>query len=800
MNSCLEYQQLLLEHLYGLLEEDERQALESHLAGCAACQSAYARACRLQHWLRLAACWPFEDVRFEPPAPAELTEPRSPQSLSRRPDWVRERLPLWVLATSLLLALGLVVWLSGMLGDIPSHWAPRDLARAERQDDAARRLASEGASAVGDRSAIATRGESLQRESPLLPSREKQRQELTRCEPESPKRDSGEALRRSASPSAAAAAASGQGTGFASPTAPADAVAPGRRQTPLLQERLQSDRAASESQADTGWANRPAEATKLERVAARSATDESTTPLPELFFAVLVVANPTDSSVAEVEIRDLPLNTLAQGRALEQRLARANTGNDPVMLVSPVPARNTVPAGQPQVTQSLVPAQPGGVPPNAAQNFAANNWQQALSNRVPLESLGRLQRWTVRLPKEASHAAPVAEIEVPVDSGNLSAWVDRVRIPVRLAPYLAAIAWQQRSRPEELLLQVIPVDSQQLQPTDLITGLNATLVDEDGRPLGNRLALTWRRYAIPPIAGRPTNASSLVVYETRFRLPSAAANAFWLHLSDDRGLLTPMQLRCRANRGLNKPGGGQGKAPDRRLSAPLASAPRSPSGLDISSPLQQCGNDGKPGCRADPVPGSDADLELDAMLSLAESLACCDPAQAVALARARRHCSPAQTSFTERLRDYARRQCSEAARPAFTGRPAVGELALIPETVSRTAHDQVGQLVAQWVNPPQRRERWLGILTLAGGIVLAGLSTACGIFGTICGSRRHLCWWRRLLMALLVLTTVWLAWSAAQANSGYIRPRTHTIHPAGLSHTTLAGRELRSAATPATTH
>lgn len=784
MNSCPEYQQLLLDHLYGLLQEDQRQELESHLAGCAACQSAYARACRQQHWLRLAACWPFDDVRFEPPAPAELTRPRPLQSLSRRHDWLREQLPLWVLATSLLLALGLAVWLSGWVADIPSHWALHQPATAELQRATAERLAPQTVGAVEpDQATTATHQKVRQIELQNLPSQEKQRQELALCEPESPKRDSGEGLRRGASQSA-------------SSTAPGVEVALGRPQTP--QEALASDRVSTESQADSGWAKRPAEASKLERGATGLATDESTAPLAELFFAVRVVASPTDSSVAQVEICDLPLNALAQGQASEQRPARADTGKDSLVLVAPVSARNMVPAGQPPAAPSLVPAQSDGTRANPAGNFAANNWQQALSNRVPLESLGRLQRWTVRLPKEASHASPAAGIEVPVDSGNLSAWVERVRVPVRPSPYLAAIAWQQRSRPEELLLQVIPVDSQQFQPTDLITGVSATLADEDGRPLGNRLAMTWRRYVIQP--GRATGASSLVVYETRFRLPSEAANGFWLHLSDDRGLLTPMQLRCKANRSPGKPVGGQGKAPDHQVRAPLASGPESRSGSDNSSPLQQCGNHGKPGCQADPVPGTDADQEFEAILSLAESLACCDPAQAVALARARRQCGPAETSLAGRLRDYARRQCGEPARPAFTGRIAVVELALVPETVSRTAHDQVSQLVVQWVNPPQRRERWLGILTLAGGIGLAGLSTACGIFGTICGSRRHLCWWRRLLMALVALTTVWLAWSAAQASTRHLRHQPHTIQPAGFSHTTLAGREIRSACTPATTH
>src|SRR3989442_1349631 len=44
MNSCEPFQHQLLDHLYGLLDEAERQPLVDHLAACQGCQDALAQA------------------------------------------------------------------------------------------------------------------------------------------------------------------------------------------------------------------------------------------------------------------------------------------------------------------------------------------------------------------------------------------------------------------------------------------------------------------------------------------------------------------------------------------------------------------------------------------------------------------------------------------------------------------------------------------------------------------------------------------------------------------------------------
>ena len=55
MHSCESCQAQLLEYLYDLLESADRQALESHLAGCATCQAALTKARSQQSLLAAAA-------------------------------------------------------------------------------------------------------------------------------------------------------------------------------------------------------------------------------------------------------------------------------------------------------------------------------------------------------------------------------------------------------------------------------------------------------------------------------------------------------------------------------------------------------------------------------------------------------------------------------------------------------------------------------------------------------------------------------------------------------------------------
>ncbi|HZT80087.1 MAG TPA: hypothetical protein VFA26_07695, partial [Gemmataceae bacterium] len=101
MHDCNHYQALLLEHLYGLVEGAESQALMDHVAACPACQAALDVARRHQRLLAAAAKQAFPAVRFEAPAdePAPATLPLAAPSRARR--WAR-----WAVAAALLLAAG----------------------------------------------------------------------------------------------------------------------------------------------------------------------------------------------------------------------------------------------------------------------------------------------------------------------------------------------------------------------------------------------------------------------------------------------------------------------------------------------------------------------------------------------------------------------------------------------------------------------------------------------------------------------------------------------------------------------
>src|SRR2546423_329114 len=110
MDRCATCQARLLEHLYGLLDGDDRPAFEAHLAACPACQAALDTARRQQALLARAARAEFPGGRFAPPAdapaPAVLTLPPRP---APAPAPARRRARRWAAAAAVLLAAGLGV-------------------------------------------------------------------------------------------------------------------------------------------------------------------------------------------------------------------------------------------------------------------------------------------------------------------------------------------------------------------------------------------------------------------------------------------------------------------------------------------------------------------------------------------------------------------------------------------------------------------------------------------------------------------------------------------------------------------
>jgi hypothetical protein len=74
MSRCDECRELILDHLYGLLEGPEAEAVEAHIAACPACAAARDEAARIQGLIGEAAKGSFPAVRFEAPA----ARPRTP--------------------------------------------------------------------------------------------------------------------------------------------------------------------------------------------------------------------------------------------------------------------------------------------------------------------------------------------------------------------------------------------------------------------------------------------------------------------------------------------------------------------------------------------------------------------------------------------------------------------------------------------------------------------------------------------------------------------------------------------------
>ena len=102
MLPCDRYQDRLLDHLYGLIEPTEADALEAHLAGCPGCAIARDQAARWGGLIARAARAEFPHVRFVPPQEAAVpagaaTEPPAPRGTVLR-TWLQ-----WSVAVGLLL-------------------------------------------------------------------------------------------------------------------------------------------------------------------------------------------------------------------------------------------------------------------------------------------------------------------------------------------------------------------------------------------------------------------------------------------------------------------------------------------------------------------------------------------------------------------------------------------------------------------------------------------------------------------------------------------------------------------------
>jgi hypothetical protein len=140
MKTCEAFQAQLLEHLYGLLDEEDRRLLGEHLPSCPACQTALTALDGKRKLLAAAAREEFPGVYFQPPREvARIAEPKaSPKVLAEPwlPRWGR-----WAIAAGVLLTVGLVggwTWkgFADVRHAVDLARADEDRAKKEQQDKA----------------------------------------------------------------------------------------------------------------------------------------------------------------------------------------------------------------------------------------------------------------------------------------------------------------------------------------------------------------------------------------------------------------------------------------------------------------------------------------------------------------------------------------------------------------------------------------------------------------------------------------------------------------------------------------
>jgi hypothetical protein len=113
----------MLEYLYDLLDEPERQAMQAHLAGCALCRAELAKATGQQKLLAAAARMEFPGVRFT--APTEQVQAAAPSVVPMvRPAKKARPWRRWAVAAAILLAL------AGL--SAPGYWMERDYSQASQ--------------------------------------------------------------------------------------------------------------------------------------------------------------------------------------------------------------------------------------------------------------------------------------------------------------------------------------------------------------------------------------------------------------------------------------------------------------------------------------------------------------------------------------------------------------------------------------------------------------------------------------------------------------------------------------------
>jgi hypothetical protein len=408
-------------------------------------------------------------------------------------SWIQEHLPLWLLAACLLLACGLAIWLATST----SHLAPDWAMRSSPPDRSA--LESDSRKSSGPLTGFAE-PENLTSTEPIRAqvrqfaaaprSADKSASSLCEAELQSAHSPPEKQLRRGIdlSPGAPVQQADaglprGQAGSLlqAPASAPAEGAFPGR---PGSGTGPAVDRPAAEKGALALDSGKPQGPVRWRRYPGGREGRRISPPgflWPNGLPVVRVVASPADRLLAQVEILDFPLSRWEHDNLSRQAPADA-VRNAPALPPSMSVNNNATVASTAGPQGLLVPQQirPG------FENAATNNLQVIGRDRVPVESLQHLQQWTVRLPKQEGNREAWPEIEVPIESGSLSRCISQVRLPMNSFAYLPAVACLPLPQPEELFVQVIPVEPRELRPLELITEVKITMTDDLGATAGSR--------------------------------------------------------------------------------------------------------------------------------------------------------------------------------------------------------------------------------------------------------------------------------------------------------------------------
>src|SRR5438552_648183 len=110
MLTCTDYRDLLLDHVYGLLDGAEAEGLCAHLAGCADCRAALTAAEAQQQLLARAAQVYTQVPLFQAPADEAPATPAPAPATLPLPARPRRRVGRWLAGVAAAAAVLLAAW------------------------------------------------------------------------------------------------------------------------------------------------------------------------------------------------------------------------------------------------------------------------------------------------------------------------------------------------------------------------------------------------------------------------------------------------------------------------------------------------------------------------------------------------------------------------------------------------------------------------------------------------------------------------------------------------------------------